>query len=335
MTATPATDRSSPLGPESFWSVVVRRSRYVTAILLSAILFCTVGWHINGWVVAAPPPDWAGVSLVVWQNHSVLAAFVLTFLLLLATAISSLLVHPDSPHMGLACALLGLAGLSIRGGPIYMLVRYAQQSPTGYAAVSQGLAIECLEWGIIVLIAEVFGRLLHDRFFANTHWIGRSGNDLASKLVQDRPDPHHKPLGVALEVSRFFHTHDMGRKLSIPLAMITSGMLSFLMLAALMQSQQKGQVLMACFVSFYVSTLLAYLMFPRVPMLALLMVVPLTAAAAYLFGIHVQPAHPAPGHVPFFAMRALPIDYASMAIPGAIFGYYGGFHWAMSSHETP
>jgi hypothetical protein len=238
--------------------------------------------------------------------------------------------------MGLACALLGMAGLSIRGGPIYMLVRYAQQTPDGYSAISQGLAIECIEWGIIVLIAEVFGRILHDRFFANTHWIVRGGGvgpDLGAKLKEGGVDPHHTPMGAAAEVSKFFRTHDLSRIVTTPLAMVASGVLSFLMLYACMQSQQKGQVLMACFVSFYVSTFAVYLAFPRVPMLALLMVVPLTAAVAYLYGIHVMPAHPAPGHVPFFAMRALPIDYAAAGIPGAIFGFYGGFRWAMSSHE--
>jgi hypothetical protein len=330
-TAAPTTHDVSPLGPESFWAVVYRRSRYALAIVLSAFFFCTLGWQVNGWVIAAPPADWAGVSLVVWLNHGVLAAFFLTFLLLVATAFSSLLVHPDSPHMGMACALLGMAGLSIRGGSIYMLIRYAQQSPHGYAAVSQGLAVECIEWGFIVLIAEVFGRLLHDRFFVNTHWIQRSGTDLGTALIQHGRDPHGTPMGVAVSVSKFFRTHDLNRMLAIPLAMITSGVLSFVLLFVLMQTQQKGQVLMACLVSFYLSTLLTYLMFPRTPILPLLLVVPLTAAVAYLYGMNVHLAYP--GHVPFFAMRALPIDYAAAGVPGAIFGYYGGFHWAMSTHE--
>ena len=68
--------------------------------------------------MAAPAAEYAGVSLLVWGNHGVVTALVLTLILLAATAISALLVHPDNPHMGLFCALLGMAGLSIRGGDV-------------------------------------------------------------------------------------------------------------------------------------------------------------------------------------------------------------------------
>ncbi|MCL2648373.1 MAG: hypothetical protein FWD61_15415, partial [Phycisphaerales bacterium] len=52
---------SAELTAESFLGVVIRRTRYVVAMLLSAWLFCTVGWQ-----VARPPADWGGVSLMVW-----------------------------------------------------------------------------------------------------------------------------------------------------------------------------------------------------------------------------------------------------------------------------
>src|SRR5512133_2715686 len=46
---------------ESFMGVVFRRTRYAVAIVLSGWLFCTLGW-----MFAAPPADWGGVSLLVW-----------------------------------------------------------------------------------------------------------------------------------------------------------------------------------------------------------------------------------------------------------------------------
>src|SRR5205814_886563 len=117
------------LMPESFVAVVYRRLRYTAAIGLSALLFCTLGWAI-----AEPPAQMAGVSLLAWTNvplpwhgNPLFAALLLAVMLLIATAVSSVLVHPESPHMGLFCALLGIAGLSIRGGTVHMLVEYSQQ----------------------------------------------------------------------------------------------------------------------------------------------------------------------------------------------------------------
>ena len=104
---------------------------------LSALFFSTVGWR-----VAAPLAEWGGVSVMVWANHGIVAgmlqALLLALMLGLATAVCSFLVHPDSPHMGLFCALLGIGGLSIRGGTIHMLLEQAEQTgalrETGAAA---------------------------------------------------------------------------------------------------------------------------------------------------------------------------------------------------------
>ena len=100
--------------PETSWDVTYRRARYACAIAVSVLLFWIVGWKL-----AAPPADWGGVSLLAWGDSGLVASVGLTLLLLGATTLCSLLVHPDSPHMGLFCALIGLAGLSIRGGPAH------------------------------------------------------------------------------------------------------------------------------------------------------------------------------------------------------------------------
>ncbi|HEY4328849.1 MAG TPA: hypothetical protein VGN88_03870, partial [Phycisphaerae bacterium] len=67
-------------GGEPFWGVVWRRGRYALAIVISAVLFCWVGWK-----VAAPPPEWGGVSLATWQSQSYFSAFLLAVILLVAT----------------------------------------------------------------------------------------------------------------------------------------------------------------------------------------------------------------------------------------------------------
>lgn len=333
-TATPA---RWPVNPESFWAVILRRTRYVAGIAISALIFATLGWR-----VAAPAPDWGGVSLVIWPSGGILAAFILALLLLLAIAICSLLVHPESPHMGLFCALLGLTGLSIRGGTVHMLVVYGERSAQ-MVKLLEALAIECAMWAILLLIAEIFARLLHDRFFKNIHWVTRSAPILTLPPEEAFPGAS---LGVAAQISSTVGTTSVHRALAIPLAMAISGVISFGLLYALMQSQAQGQVLMACFVAFFLSTLITYLLVPRIPMLPLLLVIPLTAAVGYLITAHLTAADLAaapgahhiliyPGHVALFIARTLPITYIASGVPGAILGYYTAFRWSLHSAEEP
>jgi hypothetical protein len=322
---TPAVSPSStPANPaptgESFLALAWRRTRYVVAIVLSAVIFSYLGWHF-----ARPPAEWGGVSLLAWPNHGVLSTAILMLLLLVVTTISSLIVHPDSPHMGLFCSLVGMAALSIRGGTVHMLDVYALTTNTG-PHIAYALAIECLEWGFVILIVDAFARFLHDRFLANQHWMFRTNPDLVRQLNQTEVG---MALGFAKSISHSLYTDRLKGPVRIPLAMIVSGACAFLFLFIFMQSQLKGQVLMACFVSFFLSTLCAYTAFPTVPFWSLILTVPLTGAVAFLIGRNYLP--PFPGHAPYFAMRALPIDYLTAGVPGAILGLYYGFAWALGT----
>lgn len=318
---TPAAKADSDAG-ESFLGVVWRRTRYTVAIVLSAALFCWIGWR---W--AAPPADWAGVSPVTWQSQGYFSGFYLAITLLGLTALCSFLVHPDSPHMGLFCALLGMAGLSIRGGNVHLLWVYAQRAGVGgEQRVADGMAIECLMWGCVALLADSFARLLHDRFFANNHWLFRSNPLLAKKK---KAEPSVSLVDVSNFLSRFLHTEKIKGPIRIPIAMIWSGGIAFLLLYIFMQTQLKGQVLLACFEAFLISTLCAYFAFPTVPFWAIILAVPLTGAAGYVLGRNGVPLYP--GQAPYFAMRALPIDYLTVGVPGAILGYYWGFGVSLSS----
>jgi hypothetical protein len=322
VTQTPPAAAQPALAPESFLAVVFRRTRYSIAIILSAYFFCTLGWQL-----AAPPPEWAGVSLVVWHNHGILSTLLLTGMLLAATAVCSLLVHPDSPHMGLACALLGMAGLSIRGGTVQMLMVHTRESGS-MPHVADALALECVEWGCVILLADAFARLFHDRLLANQQWVLRANPILGTKISKT-------DLGVAAgfskTVSHALRTDRIKGPVRIPLAMAWSGAIAFLFLYVFMQSQLKGQVLMACFVAFIISTICAYAAFPTVPFWSLILAVPLTGAVAFLVGRNAVPGYP--GHAPFFAMRALPIDYLTAGVPGAILGLYYGLSWSLGSLE--
>ena len=317
----PAEPESLAPTSESFWSLLLRRTRYVIAIAVAALLFCTLGWS-----VAAPPGQEGGVSLMAWPNHGLVMGLSLAVIVIVSTIVCTLLVHPDSPHMGLFCTLLGMAGLSIRGGTIHMLVQYAQITGT-YAHIAQLLAVECAQWAILLLIAEAFTRVLHNQFFANTHWIVRARPDAGHAILAQSRLRH--AVGVSQTVSQTLKTDKIQGWPVIPLAVIWSMAIATILLYVLMQSQAKGQVLMASFIAFLVSTLCAYLAFPRVPIVALLLAVPLTAGLLYLYGMHMPTLYP--GHAAFFAARALPIDYVSAGGAAAILGYYWALQWSLHS----
>ncbi|HUO09725.1 MAG TPA: hypothetical protein VM008_15565 [Phycisphaerae bacterium] len=323
-TAEPITHSS----PETFWDVFLRRVRYTGAVAISGFLFWIIGWQL-----VAPPPEMGGISLIFWTNSSGLfVALGLVLLIMAVTAISTLLVHPDSPHMGMFCALLGLAALSIRGGDSHMLMEIAQAGGAAkYANCLLALAVECVQWAILFLIAEMFARTLHDRFFTNIHWLTRSGpghsTEALHKFAADR-----SALGVSLAVSQALKTTTLRRRIATPLAMIGTGILAYILLYVLLQSPLKGQVFFACFVAFFGSSALTYLAFPRVPAMAFCLAVPLTAAVAYFLGRN-DPGQ-FPGYGGAFVTCALPIDFVATGIPGAILGYYTAIQWSLHSHDS-
>ncbi|MGN6368172.1 MAG: hypothetical protein ACTHN5_07935 [Phycisphaerae bacterium] len=314
--------------PESFWGIVFRRTRYVVAIGVSALLFWMIGWRL-----IAPPAEVSGISLLIWpQSSGLFVAIGLVVLLMVVSAICMLLVHPDAPHMGLFCALVGLAGISIRGGTSDMIIRFAQAGgPAKYANTSLALAVECVQWAILFLIAEMFVRMLHDRFFANIHWLARTGpghtSDVLNKFATTRA-----AIGVSLAVSQALKTTTLRRRIATPIAVAASGVIAYLLLYVLLRSPLKGQVFFACFVAFFGSTALSYLAFPRVPALAFFLAVPLTAAVGYFLGRNNLGVYP--GFGGSFFTRALPIDFIATGIPGAILGYYAAIQWSLHSDET-
>jgi hypothetical protein len=313
--------------PESFWSILVRRSRYLIAIAVSAIIFSFVAWPF-----IAPPPAMAGVSLLAWSmSTGLIGALVIALLLIIVGTICTILVHPDAPHMGLFCALAGMAVLSIRGGNSHMLIQYGQMTNT-WSNRSILLAVECVQWAILIVVVETVVRLAHDRFFANTHWMLRTGVEAAHQHATDWSEGNAKPMGVSLTVSQALGTKNLNRLLSAPLGMLYSGIVAYLLLYATLQSQQKDQVLFACFIAFFFSTGNAYLAFPRASVLAFALAAPLTAAVGYYLG-STHPAFIYPGQGGYFISRALPIDFIVAGIPGAILGYYAAFRWSLTSHE--
>mgnify|MGYP001550774390 CR=1 FL=1 len=323
------TDASQPvtLVPETFSGTLLRRLRYAAAVALSALLMGTVGLYAAG-----PPASVAGMSLLIWPGHMVLLSLlVLALLLLLATAIGALLCHPDSPHQGLWCALLGLVALSVRGGTSLMIIRSGQLAgPDAYASICHTLALECVYWTVLFLIAEMFARLLHDRFLPNTRWITRISPEAGAKMVRAKlAGPADVATRVSFPLARPAARFNLPTPLAGLLAFLLAMIVGCLLLALTLQSQEKGQVVAACFFSFLAAAFIAGAAFPNVPALVLFLAVPATAVVGYLYAAGYPGVYP--GHAGSVFPRALPIDFFAAGIPGAISGYYAAFHVALHS----
>ncbi len=192
-----ATDEPTNTGPvaETFGSIVLRRTRYVVAIAACAYIFYTLGWAL---VAPTQVPSFATASL--WLGApagGLIAALGMLALLLGCIFLSMALTHPDVPHIGLYCACLGLAALSIRGGSIRLTASQAQVHEQA-AGFFTHLAVEAGLWLLIVLAAEAVSLWLFSNMFKNLVWLQRHGSS------PDTPDIllKHAPVNP-LRISRW------------------------------------------------------------------------------------------------------------------------------------
>ena len=314
---------AAPLNPESMPAVVLRRSRYVVAIVVSGILFYYLAWRL-----VAPPPPLEGASILLWPLQSPLAASIaLAAALILSLALAMLLTHPDAPHTALYCGALGLAALAIKGGTIHLILEEANFAHT-IPDLHRRLACECGIWAGLIILAELFTRILFNAFFANTSWITRHGlsadgltrlSPILSSLLQPLPDSGSKAKSEG----------GLPPVLVNLIAFAFAVVLAVIFLSIFMQSQLKGQVLFACFAAFGLAVFIAHYVLPTASTWPLWLAIPATAAVGYYFA---STTVYYPGHAATNLARALPMDYISAGLPGAILGYYTSVRTHLHQH---
>jgi len=315
-----------PTGPvmESFFAVTFRRARYLVAIGLGAYLFHTVGWLL---VAPTQVPGYATATLLLGTPAGgLLAAAGLLLLLLVCTALSMAVVHPDAPHIGMYCAGLGMAALTIRGGSLQLIASQAQEHQAA-AALFRNLALESGVWLLIVVAAELTSLWLYARVFKNTAWLARLGSSPATPDLL-RLHPADQPL-VTLTLGRGPAAAPADTLASNAGALATTMLVGGLLLCLLAQTELKGQVLFACLASFAGAAFAAHQAFPRAHTLAIWVGVPLTALVG--FALAGRWAFAYPGHVGLPLARALPSDYMAAGLPGAVLGYYSSLR--MKIHQ--
>ena len=314
-----ATEESTPTGPvtESFGAIVLRRTRYAVAIAICAYIFYSLGWAL---VAPTQPPCFATASLWLGAPAAGLMASVGMLVLLLGCIVLSMaLTHPDVPHIGLYCAGLGLAALSIRGGSIRLVASQAQvQGQT--ATFFTHLAVEAGLWLLIVLMAEAVSLWLFSRVFKNLVWLQRHGSSPETPEILQKHDPVNPLVDITLGKA------DTPRDWTACLgALAATVLIGGALLTIMLRTELKGQVLFACFVSFGIAAFAAQQIFPRTATWAIWAGVPLTALIGFAMAGH--SAFPYPGHVGLALSRGLPMDYVAAGIPGAVLGYYTGLRW--------
>ena len=318
---------------DRFLPVTIRRSRFTAGIVLSGLLF----WHV-GWFIAGPAAPHQTFSLMGWGANPIIPAVGLLFLLIIAAVAAMAITHADTPHAGQFCALLGLGALAIRGGTIYPLLRIADDATTIHS-VYQTLAQECAIWAAILVLAELVTARIHAKFFANTLWMERVAQDPEAFRMGLLTHLSPGAAGLAGDMARAQAeklkkgaAKPMNAVLANVLALLLGCLVASLLLPVFMQSQGKGQVLFAAFISFGLAGFLANLVLAQSNAWPILLCVPITAALGYF---RAKGALDYPGFSATSYARSLPIDYIAAGVPGALYGYYGSVRLRLSHLFEP
>ncbi len=317
-TSTPAVNDSHLTG-NFMLAGFIRQARLLIAMGFCAVLFLYVG-H---WLIPGPQVD-GTQALAVGPAVSLAAEGATLVAVVIAVAVSTLITWPDAPHTGLFCACVGLLALAVHWGGITLLLVHRY---TNLSAVYADLGMQCFFWIIFIALAEGIGYGLYR--YSPRKW------PLALGLPWPAPwTKSDVPLAYPFYATVVPPVRDNSPKARLQAALdqltgLLAGMIiASLVLAILMKSGNPGQVIFACFFSFFISGLVVGMFLPRSSVLVIWLSVPLTAAFGYLLAGH--GAVSLPGQVPEFSTggaaifwgRAAPIFYVGAGLPGAIAGFY-------------
>ncbi len=313
---------------ETFWHVFVRRARYVAAVVVSGMIF-----HYLAMGLARPPAEYSGVSLLAWDqpvSHVALTLLSLCVLVSLGIVISMALTHPDSPHAGMYCAMLGMAIVSIRGGTADMMLAVFQQAGNE-KSLYQRLGFESLLLLIVVLAATYLSYAIYGRYFVNSQWARRLVHTDGQFVELQKPGVLPAGMISYADKADSAPAVKFAEKLSSTIgAMVLTMLIGSVLLYVFVQSQAKGQVLFGAYVSFGVAAGVAYAVFPKSPFWAYWLAVPLTTAVGFFIS-KAQGDFVVPGHAASAVARGVPLDYIVAGVPGAIHGVYTALKWRTSA----
>ncbi len=278
--------------------MLTRYQRNRLLLLASITASCAIFW-LAGRLFGIPRHPGYEASLAL-QPSAMLDMLLTGIVLLVCTGLSTAITGRVRHEAGLFAALIGLAALSVRGGPM----RYVLQEAAG-PRIFLALALEMVALYGFLALASLGLSLLHRR--------GRLVGDVTHDGLRDR-DYSFNDRFVALGTQ--------------------AGTMLLLMLF-FARTDEKKQVLWAVFLSSYLATLLAYAVSPVRPgawyWAGPLVVGVFGYVAAYFKwrGMDDSVHWRAGIGEGFWAAlsRPLPLDYASVGTAGALLAYWMSRRW--------
>lgn len=247
------------------------------------VLSFGAGWIVAGWLNL---PAWRGFNASLMGQPSVLISILGAIIIAgIGASVSAVIlgrIHYEAPILGAACAL---GAISLRGGGIqYTLF-------AGGSAAFWQMAIESALLGAVVLALSPLSRLLLDR-----------------KLL-------HEQFGTAPS-EESLDQHLLGTATHVAMMLV--------LLRFLLVTTDKAQVVVCVFIAALLGSIVAHRFVPARPA-AWFVVSPIIAsiAAQILAGLgsdRVALGEPGGYFAPL--ARALPLDYASAGVAGALIGYW-------------
>jgi hypothetical protein len=278
-----------PLNPDSYHHRVRDRILLTVAGTISFVLFLTLS-HL--FAVPARP----GYSASLIQQPWPPLIFVLTAItFMVALVISSLITNVVHYEAGFFCATIGLAALSIRGGPL----RYTLMAASG-RSIFLGLAVELILLYAILYLGWLILQLLS-----------------ATNLVM--PEEHRASLPADQD-----ELPSQGA-----LALASQVMLMIFLMSIFCQTDRKVQVLASVGLSAFLATLAAHSIFPSRPSTWFWFGPLILGLIGYTFAYFGDGSWTTGEVEGFFpaAARPLPLDYATAGPVGALLGYWTSRRW--------
>ncbi len=278
-----------PLNPDSYRHRVRDRILLTVAGTISFLLFLALS-HLFS------IPTRPGYSASLIQQPWPPVVFLLTAItFLVALVISSLITSVVHYEAGFFCAAIGLAALSIRGGPL----RYTLMAAGG-RSIYLGLGVE-----LILLYAILYLGWLILQLLASANLV-MPENQRASLPVEQDDLPSQGLLALASQV-----------------------MLMVFLMSIVSQTDRKVQVLASVGLSAFLATLGAHSIFPSRPSTWFWFGPLFLGLIGYTFAYFGDGSWTTGEVEGFFpaAARPLPLDYATAGPVGALLGYWTSRRW--------
>lgn len=285
----------APRTAGDIWSSYTRNR---TLLTIGAIVCCALFW---GMARLFGLPRYPGFQAsLVMQSSPVLVILLVAVTLLAGALVASLIAGVVHFESGLFCASIGLAALSVRGGPMRYVLMYSSGASVYGRLVIETLLLlgcVCLGWYALLTLKE-------------------KGLLKGEPLREDDPDalPAQGLMALGAQV-----------------------ILMMLLMALLAQTDAKAQVIWSVAISATVSAIAAHSLFPARPSIWFWSAPFIVAIVGYVLALFGGPPGVAgmpSGAFPALA-RPLPLDYAGVGTAGALLGYWTSRKWLHEREGEP